>query len=75
MSESFNYTEHIFRSPKFRSVVEEAVDFFIQTPLQILPPPVRFIGGEFMRSIIWVGMNCTRTCRNSIKQTVNTRYM
>lgn len=45
MSESLNYTEHIFRSPKFRSVVEEAVDFFIQTPLQILPPPVRFIGG------------------------------
>lgn len=45
MRENFDYTEHIFRSPKFRSVVDEAVEFFIQTPLQILPPPVRFIGG------------------------------
>jgi hypothetical protein len=45
MSKSFDYTEHVFRSPKFRSVVNEAADFFVQTPLQILPPPVRFTGG------------------------------
>ncbi len=45
MSKNFDCTEHIFRSPKFRSVVKEAVDFFVQTPLQTLPPPVRFIGG------------------------------
>jgi hypothetical protein len=46
MSKSFDYTEHVFRSPKFRSVVDEAADFFIQTPLQPLPPPVRFTGGS-----------------------------
>ena len=41
----FDYTAHIFQSPKFRSVVEEAAEFFAQTPLQILPPSTRFVGG------------------------------
>jgi hypothetical protein len=41
----FEYSEHVFRSPKFRSVVDEAVEFFAQTPLQTLPPLSRFIGG------------------------------
>jgi hypothetical protein len=41
----FDYKAHIFRSPKFRSVVDEAIKFFSKTPLQILPPPDRFIGG------------------------------
>lgn len=45
MSKIFDYNEHVFRSPKFRSVVDEATDFFIQTPLQLLPPPARFTGG------------------------------
>jgi hypothetical protein len=45
MSKNLDFTEHIFRSPKFRSAVHEATNFFRQTPLQILPPPVRFIGG------------------------------
>jgi len=45
MSKSFDYAEHIFRSPKFRSVVNEAADFFVQTPLQPLLPPARFTGG------------------------------
>lgn len=45
MSHDFHYAEHVFRSPKFRSVVNEAADFFIQTPLQFLPPPTRFAGG------------------------------
>ncbi|MCB0175468.1 MAG: Eco29kI family restriction endonuclease [Anaerolineae bacterium] len=45
MDPKFDYTAHVFRSPKFRSVVEEAVDFFDQTPLQTLPPSTRFVGG------------------------------
>jgi hypothetical protein len=45
MDTRFDYTEHVFRSPKFRSVVNEAVGFFTKTPLQTLPPPSRFIGG------------------------------
>lgn len=45
MSEKFDYTEHVFRSPKFRSVVYEATNFFLQTPLQKLPPLTRFTGG------------------------------
>ncbi|MBN1877473.1 MAG: Eco29kI family restriction endonuclease [Anaerolineae bacterium] len=44
MTESFDCSKHIFSSPRFRSVVNEAVSFFIQTPLQILPPPEPFIG-------------------------------
>ncbi len=30
MNKNFDYNEHIFRSPKFKSVVDEAADFFIQ---------------------------------------------
>ncbi len=45
MDANFDYTAHIFRSPKFRSVVDEATSFFVQTPLHSLPPPDRFIGG------------------------------
>lgn len=45
MDTGFDYTAHIFQSPKFRSVVEEATTFFAQTPLNSLPPPTRFIGG------------------------------
>lgn len=35
---------HTFRSPAFRSVVEEAVTFFEGTPVYELPPPGRFAG-------------------------------
>jgi hypothetical protein len=43
--QNFDYTAHVFRSPKFRSVVEEAIEFFARTPLHSLPPPASFIGG------------------------------
>jgi len=36
---------HIFRSSKFRSVVDDAIRFFSETPAHRLPPPDRFIGG------------------------------
>jgi len=35
---------HTFRSPAFRSVVEEAIAFFEGTPAYELPPPGRFVG-------------------------------
>lgn len=35
---------HIFRSPEFRSVVEEAIQLFENTPVHQLPPPSRFAG-------------------------------
>ena len=40
----FEPQRHIFRSPKFRSVVEDAIRFFTETPVHLLPPPVRFTG-------------------------------
>jgi len=41
---SFDYNLHIFHSPQFQSVVDEAVRFFTSTPVYRLPPPSRFIG-------------------------------
>jgi hypothetical protein len=35
---------HVFRSPQFQSVVEEAIEFFEGTPVHRLPPPSRFPG-------------------------------
>ena len=40
----FDYSLHIFRSPKFQSVVNEAIEFFVETPLHKLPPPGQFLG-------------------------------
>ncbi|MBI4318287.1 MAG: Eco29kI family restriction endonuclease [Chloroflexi bacterium] len=42
----FDADLHIFRSPAYRSVVEEAIAFFGGTPVHKLPPPSdpRFIG-------------------------------
>jgi len=40
----FDYNLHIFHSPKFRSIVDDAIRFFVGTPVHRLPPPGRFIG-------------------------------
>jgi hypothetical protein len=40
----FDYSLHIFHSPKFQSIVDEAIKFFTETPVHRLPPPSRFIG-------------------------------
>ena len=40
----FDYDLHVFHSPQFQSVVDEAVRFFNSTPVHRLPPPERFIG-------------------------------
>jgi hypothetical protein len=39
-----NIELHTFRSSKFRSVVEEAIEFFQGTPVHQLPPSDRFVG-------------------------------
>jgi len=41
---SITYTRHIFRSPRFQSVVNEAITFFEKTPQQPLPLSDRFSG-------------------------------
>ncbi len=40
----FNVHRHVFRSPKFQSVVDEAIAFFDATPVYTLPPPDSFVG-------------------------------
>lgn len=40
----FEYELHVFRSPAFQSVVNEAIDFFVHTPTHLLPPPKQFLG-------------------------------
>jgi hypothetical protein len=44
MSTNFSAELHTFRSPKFKSVVEEAVKFFESTPVHPLPPPDTLVG-------------------------------
>ena len=39
-----NPDQHTFRSPKFKSVVKEAVEFLTQTPVHFLPPATDFAG-------------------------------
>ncbi len=41
---SFDYQLHIFHSPQFQSVVDEAIKFFSKTPAHKLPSPSSFIG-------------------------------
>lgn len=36
---------HVFNSQKLVAVVNEAIEFFARTPVHILPPPERFLGG------------------------------
>jgi len=40
----FDYDKHVFRSAKFRSVVEKAITFLQETPLHTLPVRGRFPG-------------------------------
>lgn len=44
MPDSVNPELHTFRSPRFESVVLEAVDFLTRTPLHPLPPTSEFLG-------------------------------
>ena len=41
---SVNPDQHTFRSPKFKSVVKEAVKFLTKTPVHSLPPATGFAG-------------------------------
>ena len=42
--DSVNTELHIFRSPEFQGIVEEAIKFFAGTPVHPLPPSSRFTG-------------------------------
>lgn len=37
--------EHIYRSESFAELIEDAVEFMINTPFEKLPPEVKFVGG------------------------------
>ena len=41
---AFDYRLHVFHSPLFQSVVDEAIEFFDETPIHELPPPDSFVG-------------------------------
>lgn len=41
----FDRKLHVFRSKKLVTVVNQATEFFTKTPLHLLPPPERFLGG------------------------------
>ena len=41
---SVNPDQHTFRSPKFKSVVKEAIEFLTKTPVHPLPPATDFAG-------------------------------
>jgi hypothetical protein len=43
-SVTFDRNFHIFQSPKFQSVVNDAINFFAETPVHRLPPPQPFLG-------------------------------
>ncbi|MCE2450725.1 MAG: Eco29kI family restriction endonuclease [Candidatus Latescibacteria bacterium] len=43
-SSPVNPDQHTFRSPKFKSVVKEAVEFLTKTPVHPLPPATDFAG-------------------------------
>ncbi len=42
--ESVDPSRHTFRSPRLESVVEEAIEFFNNTPIHLFPPIVGFAG-------------------------------
>jgi len=44
MKREYQLSSHHFKSPKFLSVVGEAIKFFKSTPVVPLPPETRFIG-------------------------------
>jgi hypothetical protein len=44
VNDEFDYSLHVFKSPEFESIVKKAVEFFIQTPVHLLPSPHRFSG-------------------------------
>jgi len=69
----FDYHLHIFHSPRFQSVVDEAIAFFNDTPFHKLPPPVSFAGsgvyalyhlGDFDPYARMVNLNLNRETKN-----------
>lgn len=44
VTKSVDPNQHTFRSSELQSVVDQAIQFFINTPVHELPPPSQFIG-------------------------------
>ena len=44
MNTAFDLDQHIFHSPAFQRIVDEAISFFAHTPVHSLPPPGPFSG-------------------------------
>ena len=51
---SVDISAHTFRSPEYRSVVNDALEFLIQTPVHPLPPAESF-GGVGVYILYYVG--------------------
>lgn len=37
--------QHIFKSESFAELIDEAIEFMLDTPLETLPPDEKFFGG------------------------------
>ncbi len=44
MTSSFNPQDHLFRSPAFKQIIDDAIEFLNQTPVHPLPSITRFNG-------------------------------
>lgn len=61
MSQNFKIENHIFYSPAFKGIVTQSVDFFLGTPVHVVPPPVRFVGTGVYALYISEGEHIYRT--------------
>lgn len=52
--------EHIFQSESFVELIEEAVNFMVNTPMESLPPEQKFAGAVCIPSITKVIFLCIR---------------
>jgi len=55
----YDYNLHAFPSPKFLSLVNDAIKFLNNTSVHSLPPEGRFIGSGVMSYFILVATNIT----------------
>ena len=66
MPDSVNPELHTFRSPRFESVVLEAVDFLTKTPLHPLPP-TGFFRGVGVYALYYLGATGGKLRRHAIE--------
>jgi hypothetical protein len=71
----FDYRLHVFHSPQFQSVVDEAIEFFNNTPVHRLPPPDTFAGTGVYGYTTLVIMSCMPGFPVSTEGTTHSRFM